>query len=144
MNEGVLLTIFIRGQQAVFFSLLLPQPLTFALPLSFPLSLSVALALGAWLTGEMHARVVVEAYPLSLAPGRSDDGPAHLSETQGSAVKDRVLGVVLEAVVDNEAKICLEGFKCEVAMGLQLVPHGLEVHWSVDVVQIVWNLNRRR
>lgn len=146
-SERGSLTIFIRGQYTVFFSLALPLSLPFPLPLplSFPLSVSLVVTLSVWarLSGEMDAGLVVKAYPFSLAPGSPYDGPAHLSEAQGGTVEDRVLGVVLEAVVDNEAKIRLKGFKREVAMGLQLVPHGLEVHWSVNMVQVVWHLNRR-
>lgn len=116
------LTIFIRGQQPVFFSLSLPLPLPLPLPqpLSLPLSVSllVALTVRARLSGQVHAGLVVKAYPLSLSPGGSYDRPAHLPEAQGGTVEDRVLGVVLEAVVDNEAKVCLKGFKGEVAMGL--------------------------
>lgn len=91
----------------------------------------------------MQAGLVVEADPLRLSPGCSDDRPAHLSQAQGSAVENGVLGIVFQAVVDNKAKICLKGFEGEVAMRFQLVPHGLEVHWSVNVVQVVWYLRGR-
>lgn len=91
----------------------------------------------------MQAGLIVEAYPFSLPPGGSHDGPAHLPEPEGGAVEDRVLGVILEAVVDDEAKVGLKGLEGEVAMGLQQGPHGLEVHWSVDVVQVVWHLEGR-
>lgn len=88
----------------------------------------------------MHSGLVIEADPFSLSPGCSYDSPAHLSEPQGSAIKDCVLGVVLETVVDNEPKIGLKGLKSEVAVRLQQVPHGLKIHWSVNMVQVVWHL----
>lgn len=135
-----MLTVFVGGHQAVLLPLLLPQPLSLALPLPLALSLAVALALGAGLAGQVQAGVVVEADALGLAPRRPHDGAAHLAKAQGGAVEDRVLGVVLEAVVDDEAEVRLEGFEREVAVGLQLVPHGLEVHRSVDVVQVVGDL----
>lgn len=138
-------TVFIRGQQSVFFTFSLP--LTFPLPLTLSLTLSIPLlvttSLWTEFTGEMQAGFVVEADPFCLSPGCSDDRPAHLSEAQGSAVEHGVLGIVFEAVVDNKAKICLKGFESEVAMRFQLVPHGLEVHWSVNVVQVVWHLSQR-
>ncbi|KAG7268002.1 hypothetical protein CRUP_022439 [Coryphaenoides rupestris] len=88
----------------------------------------------------VQARLVVEADALGLAAGAADDGAAQLAEPQRSAVEHRVLGVVLEAVVDDEAEVGLERLKREVVVRLQQVPHGLEVHRRVDVVQVVWYL----
>lgn len=135
-SETGAVTIFIRGQG----SLSVPVPILVPLPLSVSVSLRLTVAFRAGITMKMHARLIIEADPFSLAPGCSEDDGAHLPEPQGGAVKHSVLGVVLEAVVHNEAEVGLEGLKSEVAMGLQQVPHSLEVHRSVNVLQVVWHL----
>lgn len=152
------LTVFITGQRSLSFSFSVPFSFSITFSVPFPFSFSflfplplplcvpllVTLTVGVGLTLEVHPSLVVEAYPFSVASGRSHDGAAHLSEPQGGAVEHGVLGVVLEAVVDDEAEVCFKGIKGEVAVGFKKVPHSLEVHGSVDVVQVIWNLERRR
>lgn len=123
------------------------RPLSFSVPLSFsfPLSVSLLFPTGVWasLPVKVHPALIVEAYPISLPLRGPYDCPAHLSEPQGSAVKHRVLSIVFETVVNDEAKVPLEGLKSEVAMGLQQVPHGLKVHRSVNMLQVIWNLQSK-
>lgn len=133
-----MLTVFIGRHRPVSLSL----PL--ALPLALPLPLQRPSGVGTGLPGQVHAGLVVEADPVRLPPGAPDDHPAQLPEAQGGPVEHRVLGVVLEAVVDDETKVALERLKSQVAVGFQKVPHGLEVHGGVDVVQVVRHLQPQR
>lgn len=85
----------------------------------------------------MHAAFRVEADFLDVSPGLPQQGSALISETHGGAVEVRVLGVVFHAVVDNEVEVLLELLQVAVALCVNALPHGGEVHGVLDVVGVV-------
>lgn len=85
----------------------------------------------------MHAAFRVEADFLDVSPGLPEQGSSLVPETHGSAVEVRVLGVVFHAVVDNEIEVLLELVQVAVALRVDALPHGGEVHGVLDVVQVV-------
>ena len=55
-------------------------------------------------------------------------------------VEDRVLGVVSEAVIEDEGKVCLELLHRLVGVFHHFLMHGEEVHRLLDVARIVRHL----
>lgn len=88
----------------------------------------------------MHAALRVEADLLHVPSGLSEQDPALISEPDCGSVEIRVLGVVLEAVIDDEVEVGLELLEVVVALGIDALPHGGEIHRVLDVVQVVRHL----
>lgn len=88
----------------------------------------------------MHAAFGVEADFLNVSPRLPQQGSSLISETHGGAVEVRVLGVVFHAVVDNEVEVLLELVQVVVALCVDALPHGGEVHGVLDVVEVVGHL----
>lgn len=88
----------------------------------------------------MHAALRVEADLLGVPSGLSEQDSALVPEANGSTVKIGVLRVVFQAVLNNEVEVGLELVKVVVALGVDALPHGGEVHWVFDVVQVVRHL----
>lgn len=90
----------------------------------------------------MHAAFRVEADFLDVSSGLPQQGAALVSETHGGAVEVRVLGVVFHAVVHNEVEVLLKLVQVAVALRVDVLPHGGEVHGVLDVVEVVGDLRR--
>lgn len=88
----------------------------------------------------MHAAFCVEADLLDISPGLPEQGPALVSEANGSTVEIGVLWVVRHAVVHNEVEVTLKLLQVVVALRVDALPHGGEVHWVLDVVEVVRDL----
>lgn len=85
----------------------------------------------------MHAAFRVEANFLDVSPGLPQQGSPLIAETHGGAVEVRVLGVVFHAVVDNEVEVLLELVQVAVALCVDALTHGGEVHGVLYVVEVV-------
>jgi len=88
----------------------------------------------------MHAALRVEADFLHVSPGLPEQGPALVSEADGGPVEVGVLRVVLHAVVNDEVEVVLELLEVVVGLRVDALPHGGEVHWALDVVEVVGHL----
>lgn len=84
--------------------------------------------------GDMHARLKVNAHFFCLAPGLAEHSTTLLSEPHCRPVEDGVLGIILEAVADDEVEVLLKIIKVQVAVSLQVLLHGEKVHGLFDVV----------
>lgn len=88
----------------------------------------------------MRAAFRVEADLLHVAPGLSEQRPALIPEANGRPVEIRVLRVVLHAVFDDEVEVALKLLEVVVGLGIDALAHGGEVHWVLDVVEVVRHL----
>lgn len=90
--------------------------------------------------GQMQPAGEVEADPLGLSAGPAEDGSSVVLHPLSCLVEERVLGVVLHAVEDDEVEVGLELLQAPVVVAVDAFPHGGEVHRVLDVVQVVRNL----
>lgn len=90
----------------------------------------------------MHAAFPVEADFLHVAPGLSKQGPALISEANGGPVEIGVLRVVLHAVFNDEVEVALKLLEVVVALGVDALSHGGEVHRVLDVVEVIRHLQK--
>ncbi len=74
----------------------------------------------------------------------SFEGSHLVSHFDRTAVVVGVLGVVGEAVIDNQVEVRLEFIHRAVTVLVNSPPHRREVHWSLDHVQIVGHLGQRQ
>ena len=87
--------------------------------------------------GDMHARLKVNAHFFCLAPGLAEHRATLLTEPHCCPVEDGILGIILEAVADDEVEVLLKIIKVQVAVSLQVLLHGEKVHRLFDVVEVV-------
>lgn len=94
--------------------------------------------------GQVHAAVFLEADSLHFAPRLPEQDPSLIPQAHGCPVEVGVLGIVLHAVGDDEVEVILKLLQGAVALGVDALPHAGEVHWVLDVVQVVWHLQGER
>lgn len=87
--------------------------------------------------GQMQPAGEVEADPLGFSAGPAEDGASLVLHPLRCLVEERVLGVVLHAVGDDEVEVGLELLQAPVVVAVDAFPHGGEVHGVLDVVQVV-------
>lgn len=88
----------------------------------------------------MHAGLKVNAHLLSLPACLSQHCAPLFPQPNGCPIEDGVFGIVLQAVADYQVEVLLKLIQVQVAIGLQLLLHCVEVHRFLDVVQVVWDL----
>lgn len=88
----------------------------------------------------MHAAFRVKANFLHVSPGLSKQDPALVSEPNGSPVEISVLRVIFHAIINNEVEVILKLREVVVALRIDALPHCGEVHWVLDVVEVVRHL----
>lgn len=92
----------------------------------------------------MHSAGEVVADPLHVPTRPPEDHSTVVSRTYSGAVKEGVLGVVFHAVADDEVEVVLKLIQVLVFLGVDAFPHGGEIHWMFDVIQIVGNLHAQK
>lgn len=93
---------------------------------------------------QMQAAGEVEADPLGVSPGFPEDGPSVVPHPQASAVEEVVLGVVFQAVSDDEVEVLFKLVQVPVTMSVYPFPHGGKVHRVFDDIQVVWDLKLKQ
>lgn len=82
----------------------------------------------------------VKADPVCLLTSPAKYKPAMVLHPLGSLVEERVFGVVHQAVADDEIEVILKLIQAPVLVLINASPHGGEVHWVLNVLQIIRNL----
>ena len=77
-----------------------------------------------------------------LPSGLTEYKAAGLTESESGTIKDSVFGIVLKTIIDNKQEVSLKGLEVWIVMSLQQNPHGLEIHWTLNVVQVVRHLDK--
>lgn len=88
----------------------------------------------------MQAAGEVEPDALRVPPRLPDDGAAAVPQPNARAVEVVFPVVVLEAVGHYEVEVLLELVQAAVAVRVDALPHGREVHGVRDDVQVIGNL----
>lgn len=92
----------------------------------------------------MHARGRVQASVVGLSLGVTEDCTPQVTETLGSTVEQRILGIVQQAVGHHHVEVYLQVGQRVITVGFQLGAHGGEVHGLADKLQVVWDLGGDR
>lgn len=82
----------------------------------------------------------IKADPVCLLTSPAKYQPAVVLHPLGSLVEERVFGVVHQAVADDEIEVLLKLIQAPVLVLINASPHGGEVHWVLNVLQIIRNL----
>lgn len=88
----------------------------------------------------MNTTLRVEADFLHIPSRLSEQDPALISESDSGSIEVRVFRVVLQAVIDDEVEVGLELVEVVVALGINALAHGGEIHRVLDVVQVIRHL----
>lgn len=94
------------------------------------------------LLGQVQATVLVEADALHVSPGLPEQRSAVVSEAHCCAIEERVLGIVLHTVGDDQVEVGLELVQVAVSVGIDALPHGGKVHGVFNVIKVVRNLKK--
>lgn len=82
----------------------------------------------------------IKADPVCLLTSPAKYQPAMVLHPLGSLVEECVFGIVHQAVADDEIEVLLKLIQAPVLVLINASPHGGEVHWVLNVLQIIWNL----
>lgn len=89
---------------------------------------------------QMDTTGEVKPYSLGISSSLPENGSSMVSHAHSSTIEEGLLGIVCHAVIDDEIEVILKLIQAFVFMPINAFPHGREVHWMFDVIEIVWNL----